>query len=99
MMTMPVARKRHMIFRELSVAIVLLSNAFAQNALWTSPAFGHGEELTIASAAQTAATDPSGFDPAYKLSLSNPVQDKNFYLLSLFQRTPEVRRVLRANTA
>jgi DUF218 domain len=94
MMTMPAALKRHMIFRELIVAVVLLSNAFAQNALWAS-----GHNLTIVSAAQTAAADPSGFNPTYKLSLPNPVQDKNFYLLSLFQRTPEVRRVLRANTA
>ncbi len=99
MMTVLIVLKRHMILRKLSVAIVLLSNAFAPNALWTPPAFGHNGDLTIVRAAQTAAADPSGFNPAYKLSLPNPVQDKNFYLLSLFQRTPEVRRVLRANTA
>jgi hypothetical protein len=94
---MPAAVKRHMIFRELIVAIILLSNAFAQNALWTPPAFGHSDEFTIVRAAQTATADLSGFNPAYKLSLSNPVQDKNFYLLSLFQRNREVRKLLSKN--
>ena len=50
-----------------------------------------------ASRAQKVAGDTTGFDSAYKLSLSNPVQDKNFYLLSLFQRTPEIRRLLSEN--
>jgi hypothetical protein len=35
-----------------------------------------------------------GFDSAYKLSIPQPVQDKNFYLLSLFQREPDVRKLL-----
>jgi hypothetical protein len=41
----------------------------------------------------------SGFDNSYKLNLRNPVQDKNFYLLSLFQRSPEVGKLLRENRA
>src|SRR5436190_7573010 len=95
MMTMLAALKRHIIFRKLIVAIVLLSNAFAQNAL--TPAFGHNGELTIVRAAHPAAADPSGFNPAYKLSLLNPVQDKNFYLLSLLQRNRAVRKLLSKN--
>lgn len=37
----------------------------------------------------------SGFDPTYQLSLRNPIQDKNFYLLSLFQRDTNVGSLLR----
>src|SRR5439155_14721057 len=39
----------------------------------------------------------SGFDSNYKLSLPQPVRDKNFYLLSLFQRTRGVRGLLSKN--
>ncbi|HYJ88855.1 MAG TPA: YdcF family protein [Pyrinomonadaceae bacterium] len=53
--------------------------------------------LTGVSFAQAPAPRWSGFDSSYKLTLRNPVQDKNFYLLSLFQRNPEVRKLLREN--
>jgi hypothetical protein len=55
--------------------------------------------LTNTSFAQTASLNPAGFDRTYKLTLRNPVQDKNFYLLSLFQRHAEVGRLLRRNPA
>ncbi len=42
--------------------------------------------------AEDAALDSSGFDSTYKFSLPKPVQDKTFYLLSLFQETREVRK-------
>ncbi len=35
-----------------------------------------------------------GFEPGYRILWDNPVQDKNFYLLSLFQQLPEVRATL-----
>ena len=53
--------------------------------------------LTNTSFAQNPALTASGFDSTYKLNFHNAVQDKNFYLLSLFQRHPEVRRLLREN--
>jgi hypothetical protein len=53
--------------------------------------------LTSTSFAQNAALPSSGFDRTYKLTLTNPVQDKNFYLLSLWERNPAVRRLLREN--
>ncbi len=46
---------------------------------------------------QAAALNQSGFDSSYKLTFRNAVQDKNFYLLSLFQRNPEVEQLLRRN--
>jgi hypothetical protein len=54
--------------------------------------------LTNASFAQNPGLNSSGFDSTYKLTLRNAVQDKNFYLLSLFQRHQEVGKLLRRNT-
>ena len=45
--------------------------------------------------AQVSGLNASGFDRTYKLNLRNAVQDKNFFLLSLFQRDPEIGRLLR----
>ena len=53
--------------------------------------------LTNTSFAQNAGLNSSGFDSTYKLTLRNAVQDKNFYLLSLFQRNREVGKLLRGN--
>lgn len=53
--------------------------------------------FTRTASAQRVALDPAGFNSAYKLSLPKPVQDKNFYLLSLFQRNREVRKLLSRN--
>jgi hypothetical protein len=87
-----------MMLRNLVLSVVLLT-AFVQNAALSSPAF-HGAheprtDRALAHAfAQKAALQTSGFDSAYKLSLTHPVQDKNFYLLSLFQRNRRVRNLL-----
>jgi hypothetical protein len=53
--------------------------------------------LTNTSVAQNAGLNSSGFDSTYKLTLRKPVQDKNFYLLSLFQQNREVRKLLSGN--
>src|SRR6266850_277342 len=55
--------------------------------------------LTNTSFAQNPRLNSSGFDSTYKLTLRNAVQDKNFYLLSLFQQNPEIRKLLRENKA
>jgi hypothetical protein len=87
-------------FRQHVLTVVFLTNAFAQNAAFNSATL-HGTSalLTNSAYAQEPARDTSGFDSNYQLSLPKPVQDKNFYLLSLFQRTPEVRRLLSSNKA
>src|SRR5258705_11759685 len=53
--------------------------------------------LTNTSFTQNPRLNSSGFDNTYKLTLRNAVQDKNFYLLSLFQQNPEIRKLLREN--
>jgi hypothetical protein len=79
--------------RHLILAFVLLANAsFAQHPQLHSTGF---DTALVPSAGPSS----SGFDSSYKLILRNPVQDKNFYLLSLFQRHPELRKRLRANNA
>src|SRR5262245_64260232 len=89
-----------MIIRKLILAVVLLTNIFAQNAASASSGFRSTLRATANSAfAQKAAPDTSGFDASYKLSLPGPIQDKNFYLLSLFQRDGDVRRLLRRDKA
>ena len=55
--------------------------------------------ITNTSFAQHAGLNSAGFDSTYKLTLRNPVADKNFYLLSLFQQNPQVRKLLRENKA
>ena len=78
-------------FRHLILSFVLLTNtSFAQNAGLNASGFAFAHD---------AGLNSSGFDSTYKLTLRNPVQDKNFYLLSLFQRNPEVRKLLRENKA
>ena len=75
--------------RHLILSFVLLINvSFFPNARFNSSGLA---------LAQNAAPTPSGFDSTYKLTLRNPVQDKNFYLLSLFQQNPEVGKLLRQN--
>src|ERR1043166_6256486 len=87
--------------RHLILSFVLLTNTlFAQPAGLNSSRFDATyQRLTDTTFAQDEALNSSGFDRNYKLTLRNPVQDKNFYLLSLFQRHPEVRKLLRANKA
>jgi len=80
-----------MMFRHLILSFVLLTNtSFGQNAGLISSGFAF---------AQNAGLNSSGFDSTYKLTFRNAVQDKNFYLLSLFQRHPEVGKLLGRNKA
>ena len=90
-----------MTLRHLILSLVLVTNSsFAQNALLSSPGFvGTHKLFTNTSFAQNASPDSAGFDPTYKLEFHNAVQDKNFYLLSLFQRRPEIRKLLSGNKA
>lgn len=82
-------------FRHLILSFVLIANtSFAQNAGLNSAGFNN----TYRPFTQNARLDTSGFDNAYKLTFRNAVQDKNFYLLSLIQRHPQVGRLLRRNT-
>src|SRR2546429_9475691 len=85
--------------RHLLLSFVLLTNtSFAQRAALNSSGFESTDNLlTNASFVQQAALNSSDFDLTYKLTLRNAVQDKNFYLLSLFQRHPEVRNLLSVN--
>lgn len=80
--------------RKFIVAFVLVISILAANA-----ALGirvtHGQ-LTNTGVTR-AAREQYGFDSSYHLSLPKPVQDKNFYLLSLFQRNREVRELLTRN--
>jgi hypothetical protein len=94
--------RNHTMLRKAILSSVLLISAFAHSASLSSPAFHGvyepGRDGALAYAfAQTPALELSGFDSNYKLSLPKPVQDKNFYLLSLFQRNPSVRRLLSQN--
>ena len=81
--------------RRLILTLVLLSNT------WVFPhaqvSSSGPKSLGSISIIQRAARDSSGFDSNYKLEFRNAVQDKNFYLLSLFQRHPEVARLVRRN--
>src|SRR5437762_6494924 len=89
-----------MILRKLVLSFVLLTSVFAPNfALSSTNLHSISEPEAYRALAQKAALDTSGFDSSYKLSLPNPVQDKNFYLLSLFQRKLDVRRVLSRSKA
>jgi len=81
------------------LCIVLLTNAFAQSGALSSRTFSGRELLPNHAFALKIARDASGFDSDYRLSLPHPVQDKNFYLLSLFQRNRSVRRLLSQNQA
>jgi hypothetical protein len=74
--------------RHLVLSFVLLTALFAPNAGFNSSGFAF---------IQKAELNSSGFESNYKLTLRNPVQDKNFYLLSLFQRNREVRKLLGGN--
>ena len=86
--------------RKLILLLLLLTSAFTQNAALSSSRFHlSSEPLTRAAFSQRVARNRSGFDSAYRLSLPKPVQDKNFYLLSLFQRNQPVRKLISRNEA
>ena len=86
-------------FRHLILCFVLLTTAFAPSAALnrSDRAYDVFARTAFAQTAALDAFDPSGFDSTYKLALPQPVQDKNFYLLSLFQRDREVRKLLSRN--
>lgn len=79
-----------MFLRHLLLSLVLLTNtSFVQTTGLNPSGFS----------AQSARLLSSGFDSTYKLRFRNAVQDKNFYLLSLFQQNREVHKLLRENQA
>ena len=85
-------------FRHLVLCFVLLTT-FAPSAALNRTVRAY-DRFAVTAFAQTAAldaVDSAGFDSTYRLSLPQPVQDKNFYLLSLFQRNREVRKLLSKN--
>lgn len=89
-----------MMRRKLVLSLFLLTNPFAQHAGFNSSTFRvPSDARTTVAFAQPAADNPSGFDSAYRLSLLKPVQDKNFYLLSLFQRNQQARKLISRNKA
>src|ERR1041385_5840893 len=79
--------------RKLIVAIALLIVASNQTAL------NFGFQPSRSRKLNRTPVQAPAFDPAYQLSLPQTVQDKNFFLLSLFQRTPDVRKLLNQNKA
>src|SRR6266516_4630120 len=83
--------------RQLILSLVLLTNtSFAQTA-GLNPTGVDSTYKQSTTFAQTAGINSSGFDRTYKLKLRNAVSDKNFYLLSLFQRHRAVRKLLSEN--
>ena len=87
-----------MLLARLLLCIVLLGHALTPTVALNSSAVPDARGLDGNDRpAQKAAVDRRGFDPNYKLSLARPVQDKNFYLLSLLQKHPSVRRLLSRN--
>lgn len=89
-----------MIFRKLVLTFVLLTSAFASSfALSFSSLHSISQPDAKRALAQKAALATYGFDSSYKLSLPKPVQDKNFFLLSLFQRSRDVRKLLSRDPA
>lgn len=77
--------------------VLLTSTSVVQNAQRSSASVSTDKLFTNTSFTQRAGLNSSGFDSTYKLEFRNAVQDKNFYLLSLFQRHPEVGKLLRRN--
>jgi len=86
-----------MTIRPLILSIVLIANAFAQSVALNSIGVGARHEKAGVASVQTVVRVTSGFDSTYRLSLPKPVQDKNFFLLSLFQRNRKVRKLLSRN--
>ncbi|MEP6568277.1 MAG: YdcF family protein [Acidobacteriota bacterium] len=83
-------------FRHLILCLVLVSTSFAPSAALNRSSRAD-DVFAPAAFAQKPALDASDFDSNYKLALPQPVQDKNFYLLSLFQRNRKVRKLLSRN--
>jgi hypothetical protein len=79
--------------------ITMLRHVILSFALLANTSFAQSPRINALgfTFAQAGGLNASGFDRTYKLSFRNAVQDKNFYLLSLFQRYPEVGKLLRRN--
>jgi hypothetical protein len=87
-------------FRHLIIAVVLLTNGLAPNITLSSSAVrAISRAQTCSAFSQKAAVGGAGFDSNYQLSLPAPVQDKNFFLLSLFQRNRQAKKLLTNNRA
>ena len=86
-----------MMLRRLILSFVLLTNTSVLQSAQVSSSGSAGTYGPFGSFAQDARLNASGFDSSYKLTFRNAVQDKNFYLLSLFQRHPDVARLLKRN--
>ena len=86
--------------RRLILSFVLLTSTsvLPHAQLSSSGSAATYKSFTSTSFTQRAGLNSSGFDSTYKLEFRNAVQDKNFYLLSLFQRHPDVGRLLRRNS-
>jgi len=84
--------------RKLILSLLLITSAFGQGAALSSSGLLTPAHLrTNVAFAQAPARKTSGFDSTYRLSLPQPVQDKNFYLLSLFQRNQPARKLISRN--
>ena len=85
-----------MLILRLILSVVLLTNAFALGAALNRSLLHAAPRRSVVDGAlvQRPAPGPPSFDSRYKLSLPHPVQDKNFYLLSLLQRDRKARKLL-----
>ena len=84
--------------RKLILSLLLITSAFGQGAALSSSGLLTPAHLrTNVAFAQAPARKTSGFDSTYRLSLPQPVQDKSFYLLSLFQRNQPARKLISRN--
>ena len=77
-----------MLPRLILLLALLINTSLGPSAVLSSPTFPFSQSI-----GQKA----SGFDRTYQLRFRNAVQDKNFYLLSLVQRHPEVERLIKRN--
>jgi DUF218 domain-containing protein len=82
---------------KLILTLLVLTSALAHRAVFSSTSIRRFDAGPNVALAQPATRKTSGFDSAYHLSLPRPVQDKNFYLLSLFQRNPQARKLITQN--
>src|SRR6478672_504602 len=86
-----ITHEHNMKVGKLFLSLVVLTSVLAHHAALSSSRF-HG-----LSDPKPPARTSSGFDSTYRLSLPKPVQDKNFYLLSLFQRNQGARKLISQN--
>jgi len=96
----PNSSQNNMKLREMILSLLVLTTALTQNIALSWSGFRRTTDLSASVAfTQRAARNTSGFDSTYRLSLPTPVQDKNFYLSSLFQRNQQARKLISRNKA